>query len=302
MVCVFGESGARAEMVSNRDDHSPSSTPLKRFETPVKSDKKKNSVPARSAAGTTAKGLGTRYKSLTDLTGEHKGKERGRLTPKKRTTTATAARPLTSHAHTTSAATLRASLQEADLTYGRSKTSDAILSRTRRMAKDSESPHSVVKRRGNGNLSRETSSESIRLGRARTTGGRRKSVEGRKRSPEVRRRAAVSPAPTRRRLEPEYDTTSNDVQRRNALRKDLNDNNLHFSRSVSADTIGRGNFFCLWVKFFLFSISPLSTSVHHKSKYKKVGVLPIRIVYGLTFRALALSSIGENQLEVNFRC
>ena len=53
------------------------------------------------------------------------------------------------------------------------------------------------------------------------------------------------------------------------------------------------NFFRQSVENLYFpNVSPLkASSIYiyiYKSKYKKVGVLPIRIVYSLTFRALAV--------------
>ena len=216
-MCVFGESGIRPEIVLP-EPASPSSEVTKRHDLPAKTiEKRKNGTPSRQAGG--GKGLGSKHKSLNDVrdsasnsvkTKQHSGK-----TPAKNTQA------------------LRASLQKADLTFNRAKTSDAILSRSKRHETDSLS--SVEKRRSNANLSRESSSENLRNGRPKSAGTRPKSTG--KRSPEVRRRSAVSPTSARRRLEPEYEQSA---QKRSGLRKDLNDNNLMFSRSFSADTITKG--------------------------------------------------------------
>ncbi|CAB4036449.1 Hypothetical predicted protein, partial [Paramuricea clavata] len=217
MVCVFGESGSRPEIVVT-EQASPLPEAKKQPDPPAKTTaKRKNSTPSRQTGG--GKGLGSRHNSLNDVRdsgiGSVKTKQLSGKTPAKNTQA------------------LRASLQHADLTFSRSKTSDAILSRSRRRGIDS--PSSVAKRRGNGNLSREPSSENLRTSRPKSAGMRRKSVG--KRSPEIRRRSAVSPAPARRKLEAEYDETAH---KKSALRKDLNDNNLMFVRSFSADTITKG--------------------------------------------------------------
>ena len=226
MVCVFGESGSRPEIVVT-EQASPLPEAKKQPDPPAKTTaKRKNSTPSRQTGG--GKGLGSRHNSLNDVRdsgiGSVKTKQLSGKTPAKNTQA------------------LRASLQHADLTFSRSKTSDAILSRSRRRGIDS--PGSVAKRRGNGNLSREPSSENLRTSRPKSAGMRRKSVG--KRSPEIRRRSAVSPASARRKLEAEYDETAH---KKSALRKDLNNNNLMFVRSFSADTITKGkfgseNFFC----------------------------------------------------------
>ncbi|XP_028400676.1 GAS2-like protein 1 [Dendronephthya gigantea] len=222
MVCVFGESGSHPEIVS-LEKTSPSNEQTKLLNPPAKSSaKRKNSAPSKQSGG--GKDLGSRNNSLNDVRDSGivvgRTKHSSNKTPVKNTQAS------------------RASLQQADLTFSRSKTSDAILSRCKR--RETDSPSSVMKRRGNGNLSREPSSENMR--RPKST-GRRKSVG--KRSPEIRRRSAVSPAPARRKLEDEYEASAvkkNDMkaERKSALRKDLNENNLMFSRSFSADTIMRG--------------------------------------------------------------
>ncbi len=202
-MCVFGESGSRPDIVLT-EQASPLSETSKRLEPPVKTTaKSKNSTPSKQTPRGT--GLGSRRKSMNDVRdsgiGSAKTKQKAK-TPVKNTQT------------------LRVSRQQADLTFSRSKTSDAILSR------------SIVKRRGDGNLSREPSSENLR--RPKSTTGRKSAG---KRSPEVRRRSAVSPVPTRRRLEPEYEQSA---KKNSALRKNLNDNNLMFFKSFSADAITRG--------------------------------------------------------------
>ena len=226
MICVFGESGARPEVVST-EQASPSSTATKRLEPPAKTAaKRKNSTPCKQTGG--GNGLGSRHGSLNDVRdsgiGSAKTKKLSGKTPVK------------------NSKALRESLLQADLTFSRSKTSDAILRRSRR--RDADSPSSVVKRRGNGNLSREPSSENLATPRPKSAGMRRKSVG--RRSPEVVRRSAVSPAPARRKLEPEYEqksTQKKSSQKNSALRKDLNDNDLMFSRSFSADAITRGKLY-----------------------------------------------------------
>lgn len=240
---MFGEPGSRAVIVPSGDGlSSPSASPVKRFETPVKPDKTKNSTSSKTSGETTSKGLRVRHKSLTDLHTGHQGKERGRSSTAAKQSTTTGPAKLLNSSEKTSTSVLKASLQAADLTFGRSRTSDAILRRTRGLTRTSDSPNSAVKRRGSGNLSREASSESLRRGKANTTGMRRKSLDGRRRSPEVKRRSAVSPVPARRRLDLEYEKSS-EAQKLSALRKELNDNNLQFPRSFSADAIKRGKIF-----------------------------------------------------------
>ena len=227
MVCVFGESGSRADIVPTGQS-SPSSETTKRLDSPGRGpEKRKTSTPCKQTGG--GKGLGSRHNSLVDV------RECGVGTTK--------TKPLSTPGKTANKNVqgLRASLQQADLTFSRSRTSDAILSRSKR--RENDSPSSIVKRRGNGTLSPGTLSpgtsfESLRASRPKSTGTRRKSAdERRKKSPEVRRRSAVSPAPTRRRLEAEYQEPG---KKKSALRKDLNENNLTFLRSFSADTITRG--------------------------------------------------------------
>lgn len=218
MVCVFGESGSRPEIVLP-EPASPSSEVTKRHDLPAKTtEKRKNGTPSRQSGR--GKGLGSKHNSLNDVgdsaSNSVKMKQHSGKTPAKNTQA------------------LRASLQKADLTFSRAKTSDAILSRSKRHETDSLS--SVVKRRSNANLSRESSSENLRSGRPKSAGTRQKSTG--KRSPEVRRRSAVSPTSARRRLELEYEQSA--PKKSSLLRKDLNDNNLMFSRSFSADTITRG--------------------------------------------------------------
>ena len=228
-MCVFGESGSRPEIVLP-DHASPSSEATKRLDLPAKStEKRKNSTPSRQSGG--SKGLGSKHNSLNDVrdcgSSSVKTKQNSGKTSAKNTQA------------------LRASLQKADLTFSRAKTSDAILSRSKRQEIDS--PSSAVKRRSNANLSRESSSENLRTSRPKSAGMRRKSTG--KRSPEVRRRSAVSPASARRRLEPEYEQSA---QKKSALRKDLNDNNLLFSRSFSADAITRGKAEVFFIKINRF--------------------------------------------------
>lgn len=252
MICVFGETGTRPEIVLTEEPLPSSET--KRLDPPAKAAlKRKNSTPSRQTGG--CKGLGTRHSSLNDVRDNGNG-------------SAVKTKPASRKTPAKSTEALRASLLQADMTFSRSRTSDAILSRSKRWGNDS--PKSDVKRRGNPNLSREPSLENLRPasenrrrssdtrrplsvnlrsfsqsprpstesgrpGRPKSADGRRKSVG--KRSPEVKRRSAASPVPARRKLEAEYDST---IQRRNRVRKDLNDNNLMFSRSFSADTIIKG--------------------------------------------------------------
>ena len=214
MVCLFGEASSRPEIVPT-EQASPLSEKNKQSNPPVKTPRsRKNSTSSKQTGG--SKGLGSRQNSLNDVRdsgiGSTKTKKLSGKTPVKNT-------PY-----------LRPSLLPADLSFSRSRTSDAILYRSKR--RNFDSPSSAVKRRGNGNISREPSSENVSKPKSAT---RRRSVG--KRSPEICRRSAMSPAPARRRLEAEYE---NSPKKNSALKKDLNDNNLMFSRSFSADAITRG--------------------------------------------------------------
>ena len=215
MVCVFGDAGTRPEIVP-AGQSSPLSETNKKLESPFKTPGKTKSKTNSRKSGE-SKGLGSRHNSMSDVrdsgVGSAKMKKLSGKTPVK------------------NSQALRASLHHADLSFSRSRTSDAILYRGKR--RDVGSSSSAVKRRGNGNLSREPSSENLSRPKSAM---RRKSVG--KRSPEVCRRSTLSsPAPARRRLEAEYEESP---KKNSALRKDLNDNNLMFSRSFSADAITRG--------------------------------------------------------------
>ena len=240
-MCVFGEPGSRPEIVST-EKTSPSSEQTKLLNPPAKSStQRKNSAPSKQSGG--SKDLGSQNNSLNDVRDSESGKTK----------------PSRSKTPVKITQALRATLQQADLTFSRSKTSDAILSRSKR--RETDSPSSAMKRRGNGNLSREPSTENI--GRPKST-GRRRSVG--KRSPEIRRRSAVSPAPARRKLEDEYDASAvvkNDmkVERKRALRKDLNENNLMFSRSFSADAITRGKIYLHCFKYCVNSSFNLTVTL-----------------------------------------